>query len=49
MVLMFGEINIVFIFAALNYGTAALGLSVQTEVPFERKHWNISDGSYKIR
>ena len=24
MVLMFGEINIVFIFAALNYGTTAL-------------------------
>ena len=35
MVLMFGEINIVFIFAALNYGTATLGISAPTEVSFE--------------
>lgn len=28
MVLMFGEINIVFIFAALNYGSAALELVI---------------------
>jgi len=46
MVLLFGEINNVFIFAALNYGTAA---SVQTWVCSEKERWNWgSDGSCKI-